>query len=91
MFKRKYYVTFQKDPYHTVSLLSDEEKTKAENQTIPSLRQLLDLAKQHSVSVIFDIYNTEDNENNDTVDIVKTINDSGINPRLVSLSLVLMI
>ncbi|XP_028272561.1 glycerophosphoinositol inositolphosphodiesterase GDPD2 [Parambassis ranga] len=73
----------EKDPYHTVSLLSDEEKTNAKDQTIPSLHQLLDLAKQHSVSVIFDIYNTTDNDNNDAVDIVKTISDSGINPRLI--------
>uniref|UniRef100_A0A3B4V7L1 Glycerophosphodiester phosphodiesterase domain containing 2 n=1 Tax=Seriola dumerili TaxID=41447 RepID=A0A3B4V7L1_SERDU len=43
------------DPFRSVSQLSEEEKKTARNQTIPSLLQLLNLAKQHNISVIFDI------------------------------------
>uniref|UniRef100_A0A3P8SGZ8 Glycerophosphodiester phosphodiesterase domain containing 2 n=1 Tax=Amphiprion percula TaxID=161767 RepID=A0A3P8SGZ8_AMPPE len=39
-------------------------KETARNQTIPSLLQLLNLAKQHNISVIFDLYSP--NQENDT-------------------------
>lgn len=69
------------DPFHSVSQLSKEEKETARNQTIPSLLQLLNLAKQHNISVIFDLYSP--NQENDTVDTVDTILKSGIDPSLV--------
>lgn len=69
------------DPFRSVSKLSEEEMETARNQTIPSLLQLLNLAKQHNISVIFDLYNP--NQENDTVDTVNTILSSGIDPRLV--------
>ncbi|XP_049897499.1 glycerophosphoinositol inositolphosphodiesterase GDPD2 isoform X2 [Epinephelus moara] len=68
------------DPFHTVSMLSEEERETARNQTIPSLLELLDLAKQHNISVIFDLYSPEEN---DTVDTVNTILSSGIDPGLI--------
>ncbi|XP_068571124.1 glycerophosphoinositol inositolphosphodiesterase GDPD2 isoform X2 [Cebidichthys violaceus] len=69
------------DPFRSVSELSEEEVETARNQTIPSLLQLLKLAKQHNISVIFDLYSS--NQENDTVDTVNTILSSGINPKLV--------
>ncbi|XP_040030839.2 glycerophosphoinositol inositolphosphodiesterase GDPD2 isoform X2 [Gasterosteus aculeatus] len=69
------------DPFRSVSQLSEEEKETARNQSVPSLLQLLNLAKQHSVSVIFDLYSP--NQGNDTVDTVNTILNSGIDPSLV--------
>ncbi|XP_022075597.1 glycerophosphoinositol inositolphosphodiesterase GDPD2 isoform X1 [Acanthochromis polyacanthus] len=69
------------DPFRSVSQLSEEEKETARNQTIPSLLQLLNLAKQHNISVIFDLKSS--NLENDTVDTVDTILKSGIDPSLV--------
>ncbi|XP_042348819.1 glycerophosphoinositol inositolphosphodiesterase GDPD2-like [Plectropomus leopardus] len=69
------------DPFRSVSSLSEEEKETARNQTIPSLLQLLDLAKQHNISVIFDLYSPD--QENDTVDTVSTILSSGIDPSKV--------
>ncbi|XP_029298267.1 glycerophosphoinositol inositolphosphodiesterase GDPD2 isoform X2 [Cottoperca gobio] len=69
------------DPFRSVSQLSEEEKETARNQTIPSLDQLLVLAKQHNISVIFDLYSP--NQENDTVDIVNTILSSGIDQSLI--------
>ena len=76
----------QTDPFHSVSQLSKEEKETARNQTIPSLLQLLNLAKQHNISVIFDLRCS--NPENDTMDTVNTILESGIDPSLVSLLLI---
>uniref|UniRef100_A0A8C4HEZ3 Glycerophosphodiester phosphodiesterase domain containing 2 n=1 Tax=Dicentrarchus labrax TaxID=13489 RepID=A0A8C4HEZ3_DICLA len=64
------------DPFHSVSYLSEDDIEAARNQTIPSLLQLLNLAKEHNISVIFDIYSPE--KENETDDIVKTILHSGI-------------
>ncbi|XP_042348672.1 LOW QUALITY PROTEIN: glycerophosphoinositol inositolphosphodiesterase GDPD2-like [Plectropomus leopardus] len=69
------------DPFRSVSSLSEEEKETVRNQTIPSLLQLLDLAKQHNISVIFDLYSPD--QENDTVDTVSTILSSGIDPSKV--------
>ncbi|KAF3838579.1 hypothetical protein F7725_010347 [Dissostichus mawsoni] len=69
------------DPFESVSKLSEEERETARNQTIPSLRQLLDLAKQHNIPVIFDLYSP--NQENDTVATVDTILRSGIDPSLI--------
>nr|XP_020491404.1 glycerophosphoinositol inositolphosphodiesterase GDPD2 [Labrus bergylta] len=69
------------DPFGSVSMLSAEEKRKARRQTIPSLLQLLNLAKQHNVSVVFDLYSPD--VENDTEDIVSTILSSGIDQSLI--------
>ncbi|XP_044061482.1 glycerophosphoinositol inositolphosphodiesterase GDPD2 isoform X2 [Siniperca chuatsi] len=66
------------DPFRSVSSLSEEEMETARNQTIPSLLQLLNLAKQHNISVMFDLYSLD--EDNDTV---RTILNSDIDPSLV--------
>ncbi|KAM9849929.1 glycerophosphoinositol inositolphosphodiesterase GDPD2 isoform 1-T2 [Aulostomus maculatus] len=68
------------DPFLTVSQLSEEQKEKARNQTIPSLLQLLHLADHHNISVIFDLYSDSENS---TVDTVSTILKSGIDPSRV--------
>lgn len=69
------------DPFGSVSLLSVEEKVKARSQTIPSLLQLLNLAKQHNISVIFDLYSPD--VENDTEETVSTILSSGIDQSLI--------
>ncbi|XP_019947164.1 glycerophosphoinositol inositolphosphodiesterase GDPD2 isoform X2 [Paralichthys olivaceus] len=69
------------DPFHSVSQLSEEERKTAGNQTIPSLSELLTLAQQHNISVMFDLYSS--NQKNDTKDTVSTILKSGIDPRLI--------
>ncbi|XP_070769587.1 glycerophosphoinositol inositolphosphodiesterase GDPD2 [Enoplosus armatus] len=69
------------DPFRSVSKLSEEEKETARNQTIPSLLQLLNLAKQHNISVIFDLYSLD--KDNDTEETVSTILNSDIDPNLV--------
>ncbi|TKS72227.1 Disks large -like protein 3 [Collichthys lucidus] len=69
------------DPFRSVSELSKEEMETARNQSIPSLRQLLNLAKQHGISVLFDLYSPD--IENDTEDTVNTILSSDIDPRLV--------
>uniref|UniRef100_A0A4W5JKQ5 Glycerophosphodiester phosphodiesterase domain containing 2 n=1 Tax=Hucho hucho TaxID=62062 RepID=A0A4W5JKQ5_9TELE len=66
------------DPFHSVSQLSEQEKKTAGNQSVPSLLQLLDLAKTHNTSVIFDLKNDDNNDTNDTNETVKTILNSGI-------------
>lgn len=86
---RKYHLTFQTDPFRSVYKLSEEERELSRNQTIPSLLQLLDLAKEHDISVLFDLYNLD--TENDTEDIVDTIWRSGIDQSLVSLLLFLLI
>lgn len=69
------------DPFRSVSHLSEAERETARNQTIPSLRELLDLAKQHNISVLFDLKSSD--EENDTEDIVKIIRESGIDQKLI--------
>lgn len=69
------------DPFSTVSQLTAHEKEEARNQSIPSLVELLNLAKQHNISVLFDL--KSDNQDNDTVDTVNAIIKSGIAPSLV--------
>lgn len=69
------------DPFRSVSQLSAQEKETARTQSIPSLLQLLDLAQQHNISVIFDLKNAE--EYNDTMSTVEAILGSGIAPGLI--------
>lgn len=72
---------FQTDPFHTVHLLSEEEKETARRQTIPSLLNLLQLAKNHSISLIFDLYSSGEK---DAEIVVQDILNSGIDQQLVS-------
>ncbi|KAL4631577.1 glycerophosphoinositol inositolphosphodiesterase GDPD2 [Arapaima gigas] len=67
----------QRNPYQTVSSLSEREQETAGNQSIPSLADLLKLAKDINVSIIFDMKD-ERNDSNDILYVVRTINDSGI-------------
>ncbi|XP_054647654.1 glycerophosphoinositol inositolphosphodiesterase GDPD2 isoform X5 [Dunckerocampus dactyliophorus] len=71
----------QTDPFGSLSQLSEKDKEEARNQTIPSLLQLLLLAKHHNVSLLFDLYSP--NQENHTVDTVTTILMSKLDPRLV--------
>nr|XP_023650707.1 glycerophosphoinositol inositolphosphodiesterase GDPD2 [Paramormyrops kingsleyae]XP_023650708.1 glycerophosphoinositol inositolphosphodiesterase GDPD2 [Paramormyrops kingsleyae]XP_023650709.1 glycerophosphoinositol inositolphosphodiesterase GDPD2 [Paramormyrops kingsleyae] len=70
------------DPFHTVSSLSEEEKADAKNQYIPRLFDLLGLAKQKNISVMFDL-KKDTNDSNDTDYVIDTILKSGIPPELV--------
>ncbi|XP_043112431.1 glycerophosphoinositol inositolphosphodiesterase GDPD2 isoform X2 [Puntigrus tetrazona] len=73
---------FQKtDPFRSVSSLSDEEKMEANNQTVPSLFELLVMAKKHNVSLIFDLKNEKNStgfHNSDSYYTTETIKKSGI-------------
>uniref|UniRef100_A0A3B4V5J6 Glycerophosphodiester phosphodiesterase domain containing 2 n=1 Tax=Seriola dumerili TaxID=41447 RepID=A0A3B4V5J6_SERDU len=77
----EWFLKVRTDPFRSVSQLSEEEKKTARNQTIPSLLQLLNLAKQHNISVIFDLYSPD--QESDTNDTVSTILRSGIDPSLI--------
>ncbi|XP_067313671.1 glycerophosphoinositol inositolphosphodiesterase GDPD2 isoform X2 [Pseudorasbora parva] len=71
------------DPFKSVSLLSEEEKREAENQTVPSLSELLDMAKQYNVSLIFDLKNENTStgfHNSDSYYTIDAIKQSGISP-----------
>ncbi|TRY97991.1 hypothetical protein DNTS_000307 [Danionella cerebrum] len=72
------------DPFWSVSSLSEEEKKEAENQTVPALSELLDLAKKHNVSLIFDLKNEMKDENDftnsDSYYTTEEIKASGISP-----------
>ncbi|KAM8848108.1 glycerophosphoinositol inositolphosphodiesterase GDPD2 [Synchiropus picturatus] len=71
----------QTDPFGTVSKLSEQDRELARSQTIPSFLQLLKLAKEHNISVIFDLYSPD--QENDTVETVDTISLSGIDPKKI--------
>ncbi|KAG7470940.1 hypothetical protein MATL_G00119180 [Megalops atlanticus] len=45
-----------RDPFGTVSLLDPEDQVRAQNQTVPTLRDFLDLAATHGKLVIFDLH-----------------------------------
>ncbi|XP_061643047.1 glycerophosphoinositol inositolphosphodiesterase GDPD2 isoform X2 [Phyllopteryx taeniolatus] len=71
----------QTDPFRSLAELPVEDKDEARNQSIPSLLQLLRLAEVHNVSVIFDLYSPY--QEIDTVDVVRTILVSEVDPNLV--------
>ncbi|CAN9515107.1 unnamed protein product [Ophioblennius macclurei] len=71
------------DPFHSLSELSEEDKETARVQTIPSLLQLLDLAQEHNISVLFDLKSLQENDTEDLVDTVDAILNSSIDPSLV--------
>ncbi|XP_013860630.1 glycerophosphoinositol inositolphosphodiesterase GDPD2 [Austrofundulus limnaeus] len=68
------------DPFNSIHLLSKEEKETARNQIIPSLLELLQLAKNHSISVIFDLYSSG---RDDVERTLETILSSGIDHHLI--------
>lgn len=74
------------DPFWTVSRLTEEEKNQSKEQTVPSLGDLLDLAKEHNVSLIFDLKN-ENNfsefNDSDSYYTVEAIKKSGISPEKI--------
>lgn len=90
LFKMRSFVfQIQTDPFQSVSLLSEEEKREADNQTVPSLSELLLMAKKHNVSLIFDLKNENNStgfHNSDSYYTTDTIKKSGISPDKVILS-----
>lgn len=86
---RSFDFQIQTDPFHSVSSLSEEEKREANNQTVPSLSELLVMAKKHNVSLIFDLKNEKNStgfNNSNSFYTTKTIINSGISPDKVILS-----
>lgn len=67
------------DPFWSVSLLSEEQKKEARNETIPSLTELLELAEEHNIHIIFDLKD----ENDECNVTVTTIKKSGISGDLI--------
>ncbi len=63
---------------------------EANNQTVPSLSELLVMAKKHNVSLIFDL-KTEKNStgfrNSDSYYTTETIKESGISPEKVIIAM----
>lgn len=49
------YISSQRDPFGTVSSLSDVDRSRAQNQSVPSLAQFLEVAAQSSKLVLFDL------------------------------------
>uniref|UniRef100_A0A8C1TSK0 Glycerophosphodiester phosphodiesterase domain containing 4a n=1 Tax=Cyprinus carpio TaxID=7962 RepID=A0A8C1TSK0_CYPCA len=45
----------QRDPFSTVSSLDADERVRVQNQTVPSLKDFLNLAAEHERLVIFDL------------------------------------
>ncbi|XP_066571239.1 glycerophosphoinositol inositolphosphodiesterase GDPD2 isoform X2 [Amia ocellicauda] len=70
------------DPFHTVSMLSEEDRKAIRNQTIPSLEELLTLAKEYNTSLIFDL-KTDSTNAVYTDHVVQTILNSSILQNLV--------
>ncbi|XP_051506222.1 glycerophosphoinositol inositolphosphodiesterase GDPD2-like isoform X2 [Myxocyprinus asiaticus] len=71
------------DPFRTVSSLSEEEKMQAKEQTVPMLSELLVLAKEHNVSLMFDLKNEKNSTefyDSDSYYTIETIKKSGISP-----------
>lgn len=71
----------QTDPRHSVGSLSETEIVLYKNQTIPTFSEVLQLAKQHNMVVIFDmeVPPVPHPYHNRTIqEIFKVINDSGI-------------
>lgn len=69
-----------------MSSLSKEEKIDANNQTVPSLSELLVMVKKHNVSLIFDLKNEKNStgfHNSDSYYTTETIKKSGISPEKV--------
>lgn len=78
-----YLLFTQMDPFWSASSLSENEKARARKQKVPLLSELLHLANEHKISVIFDM-KTQDQTCTDNQNTVTTILDSGISQDLVS-------
>ncbi len=62
---------------------------EANNQSVPSLSELLVMAKKHNVSLIFDLKNEKNStgfHNSDSYYTTETIKKSGISPEKVIIS-----
>ncbi|XP_030621417.1 glycerophosphoinositol inositolphosphodiesterase GDPD2 [Chanos chanos] len=70
------------DPFRSLSSLSEADKDEARNQIIPSLNDLLNLAKNNNISLIFDMKNATEN-NSHVHHTVQTILDSNISQDLI--------
>ncbi|KAG5263342.1 hypothetical protein AALO_G00263810 [Alosa alosa] len=76
------FLDLQTDPLQRTPSLSDTEWSNVRNQSVPFLQDLLDLAKEHNVSIIFDLKNERLN-NSDANYTVQTILASGIAQNLI--------
>lgn len=70
----------QTNPFWSVSFISEKDKALAREQSVPSLEELLGIAKEHNISLIFDFKNKDDDCNSTVMTILK----SGISQNLVS-------
>ncbi|XP_066555412.1 glycerophosphodiester phosphodiesterase domain-containing protein 5 [Amia ocellicauda] len=76
-----------RDPFGTVASLTQEDQGRAQNQSIQTLRDFLDLANRHRKMVIFDLYRPpKQHPYRDTwieriLEVIR--NESTIDPRLV--------
>ncbi|KAK1163103.1 glycerophosphoinositol inositolphosphodiesterase GDPD2-like [Acipenser oxyrinchus oxyrinchus] len=76
----------ENDPFQTVSSFSKLEREEVTNQSIPSLRNLLNLARKHNTSVIFDLKKLSPGhpyEHSYTQRTIETILNSSIPQHLV--------
>ncbi|KAF5895387.1 glycerophosphoinositol inositolphosphodiesterase GDPD2, partial [Clarias magur] len=62
------------NPFWPGSFLSEKDQALAREQKIPLLKELLDVAKEHNIALMFDLKN----ENDDCNSTVRTILNSGI-------------
>lgn len=67
------------NPFWSLSFISEKDKALAREQSVPSLKQLLDMAKEHNISLIFDLKNDDDDCNSTVMTILK----SGISQNLI--------
>ncbi|XP_060783730.1 glycerophosphoinositol inositolphosphodiesterase GDPD2 isoform X3 [Neoarius graeffei] len=82
------------NPFWSVHFLSEEDKNHSLKQNVPSLKELLNFAKERNISLIFDLNtgkqdeddcnSTQQNLNDDDCNsTVMTILESGIQPNLI--------
>ncbi|TSQ81016.1 Glycerophosphoinositol inositolphosphodiesterase GDPD2 [Bagarius yarrelli] len=69
------------NPFWSMGFLSENDKALAGRQKIPSLEQLLELAKEHNTSLMFDLKNDDDKD--DCSIIINTILNSSISHNLI--------
>ncbi|XP_053486974.1 glycerophosphoinositol inositolphosphodiesterase GDPD2 [Ictalurus furcatus] len=67
------------NPFWSVSFISEKDKALAREQRVPSLEQLLGIAKDYNISLIFDFKNKDDDCNSTVMTILK----SGISQNLI--------
>ncbi|TFK15411.1 bromo adjacent homology domain-containing 1 protein [Platysternon megacephalum] len=74
----------ERNPFRSVQGLSSEAHGQARAQKIPSLQQVLQEAKQHNVSIMFDLRPENHTDYQSFVNVtVETILQSGIPPQLI--------